>query len=254
MKLSLIIPYTYSEDKNREEGLKSLMKSIASQTYKDFEIILVEDLQGRDSIYATFLPATDFEYNADKYILLQDPEHRKFNKAWLMNVGAKQATTDNLLFMDAEISFSQDFLQKVVDFAKDRQFFNCWSKYICMAGRDNPHERKHILNKTVHAMIGVFYSKKDFFFNKLGGYNENYFGYGAEDNDIFIRAKYLLKEISCLEYNIYHHYHHWHPKEGANPLNLDREIILQKTIDNPQEIINKLTTSNIGNIQCPTLI
>lgn len=264
MNLSLIIAYTYSKDENRLEGLKSLMQSIESQTYKNFETIVVEDTQGRkESLFP-------FGNKVNKVITITDPEHRKFNKAWVMNVGAREASTDNLLFIDAEISFGSDFLQKVVEFAKDKEFFNCWSKYVCMTGRDNPNERYHYFCKTIRAMIGVFFSKKDFFFNTLGGYNENYFGYGGEDNDIFHRAKFIFEKgskkyfdnfwekfetnIPVMEYTIYHHYHHWHPPEGANPLCLEREDILKYTFDNPQNIINKLTKSNIGNKQCPILI
>jgi predicted glycosyltransferase involved in capsule biosynthesis len=264
MKLSLIIAYTYSKDENRLEGLRALMQSIKSQTYKNFETIVVEDTQGRKE------SSFPFGNEVNKVITITDPEHRKFNKSWIMNVGAREAATDNLLFIDSEISFGLDFLQKVIEFAQNKQFFNCWSEYICMVGRDNPNERRHFFPKTIRAMIGIFFSKRDFFFNVLGGYNENYFGYGGEDNDIFHRAKFIFENnnikyeenfwerfettIPVMNYTIYHHYHHWHPPEGPNPLCPNREDILINTFKNTQKIIDKLIKTNIGNLKCPTLI
>jgi glycosyltransferase involved in cell wall biosynthesis len=248
MKLSLIIAYTYSEDENRLEGLKALMESIESQTYKNFETIVVEDTQGRGM---TCFP---FKDKVNRIIAITDPEFRKFNKSWVMNVGAREANTDNLVFIDAEISFGSGFLKEIIEMANYNEFFNCWSEYICKAGRDNPKDRIHYFPVTISAMIGAFYSTKDFFFNILGGYNENYFGYGGEDNDIYYRANYLLEEIPKMEYTLIHNYHHWHPKNGANPLSTDREKILKITLDNPNEVIHKLIKANIGDRKCPHII
>lgn len=248
-QLSLIIAYTDSIDENRLYGLTKLMQSIELQTFRDFETIVVEDTQGRG------MSAFPFKDKVSRIIPISDPEYRKFNKSWVMNVGARNAKTDNLIFIDAEISFDNPFLlEEYLHLTEVYKFFNGWSKYICLEGRDNPTQRIHSFGKTVHAMIGIFYSNKDFYFNKLGGYNENYFGYGGEDNDVFYRVEYLLKKIPVSHQTVYHNYHHWHPLKGANPLNPEREVILNKTIANPQDIINKLINTQIGNKKCPTLI
>lgn len=260
MKVSLIIAYTYSKDEHRLNGLKALMNSIKSQTYRNFETLVVEDRQGHN------ISRFPFRSEVDRVITISDPKNRKFNKAWLMNVGAREATTDNLFFIDAELSFGPDYLEKAVELIKRTPFFNGWSEYVCMPGRDNPKERRHYFEKdrrTIHAMIGIFFSKKDFFFNKLGGYNENYFGYGGEDNDICYRARFIFDKASAekcvtsipsLPYTVYHNYHHWHPVDGANPLCPNRDEILEVTYAKPEEIINRLIKTNIGNGACPTLI
>ena len=265
MKLSLIIAYTYSVDIFRLIGLIKLMSSIKNQLYRDFETILVEDTQG------TGISKFPFKKDVNLVIPITDPENRKFNKSWVMNVGAKNARYNGMVFIDAEISFGNDYLNKIIEGTQKYEFFNGWSEYVCMSGRDNPKERRHYWPKTIRAMIGSFYSTKDFYFHKLGGYNENYFGYGAEDNDICYRAKYVLEKdeikknnfdffyeeyspIPMINYTIYHNYHHWHPSTGPDPLNPDREKILNVTIKRPQEVINKLVTTNIGNFKHPTLI
>ena len=248
MKLSLIIAYTHSVDVGRLNGLTKLIESIQSQSYKNFETIVVEDTQGRDK------PLFPFSNKVNKVITISDPEGRKFNKSWVMNVGARVSTTENLLFVDADVIFGQDFLQKVTNYAPRKKLFNCWSEYHIMPGRDNPDKRTHYFPTTFKALVAVFYSTKDFFFNELGGYNEDYFGYGGEDNDIYTRSQFLLGEIPTMPYSLEHTYHDWHPSNSAMPLSSRRMEILNKTLANPLEIINKLKKTEIGNLRYPTLI
>ena len=248
MKLSLVIAYTYSPDEHRLEGVDALMKSIESQKHRDFETILVEDVQGSISKFP-------FINKVDKVIAITDPQKRKFNKAWVMNVGAKAASTDNLLFIDAEVSFGADFLECVSKFAEQHKFFNGWSKYVCMAGRDNPHERHHFFPKTITAMMGVFFSERNFFFNTIGGYNENFFGYGGEDTELYLRVDHVFnRRIPIMPYTIFHHYHHWHPKDSHDPLNPDRDNIVHASSNNFPATITKLSKAVLGNRLCPTLI
>lgn len=246
-KLTLIIAYTHSHDENRFIALTKLMNDIQNQTYRNFETIVVEDTQGRESVFP-------YKDKVDRVIAIADPQNRKFNKAWVMNVGARHASTEDLLFIDAEISFGPDYLQKIVNFMPNKVFFNGWDKYWCEAGRDNPKRRVHYFDNTLHALVGCFYSKKEFFFKKLGGYCEDFFGYGGEDNEIYIRAKFILTEIPKLSYTLIHQYHHWHPEEGPNPLNPKRFELLHLSEINTESVIRKLTNLHIGNLACSTLL
>ena len=251
-ELTLIIAYSYSEDKNRQKALELLMHNINKQKFTNFEVIAVEQtiisLDNKHSF--------PYKHLVDKYILLKDPKQRPFNKSWVMNVGARQSRSNNLLFIDADILFESDFLQKINNTIPYFKLFKCWSQYDCMPGQDNPYKRIHT-QKTISCLIGVWYCEKNYYFNVLGGYNENYFGYGREDNDIWARGNYLLKEIHCMNYTLSHYYHHWHPKEGANPYNAndsEGDRILKMTSSNPQKVINILTKTNLGQLESPTLI
>ncbi|KKN19672.1 hypothetical protein LCGC14_0943400 [marine sediment metagenome] len=251
-ELSLIIAYSYSEDKNRQKALELLIHNINKQKFTNFEVIAIEqavlNLDNKNSF--------PYKHLVDKYILLKDPKQRPFNKSWVMNVGARYASTDNLLFIDADILFESDFLQKINNNIPYFKLFKCWSQYECMSGRDNPYTRIHTQD-TISCLIGVWYCEKKYYFNVLGGYNENYFGYGREDNDIWQRARYLLNQIPCINYSLSHYYHHWHEANGANPYNVnDKEgdRVLKITNSNPQKVINILTTTNIGQLESPTLI
>lgn len=171
-----------------------------------------------------------------------------------MNVGARAATSENLCFMDGEMKFGNDFFSKIMHFARTNKFFSCWDRLYGEPGRDIPSGRHHIFGKTIFTMGGVFFSTKDFFFNTLGGMNENYFGYGGEDNDLHVRAMHILKSIPAMPYQVTHQYHHWHPANSAFPLNPNRTKILKITTSNPQLVINKLKKARVGNPSAPTLV
>lgn len=243
MRLSVIIPYTYG-DSLREEGLKHLINSIEAQIFKDFELIIPEQVKSNDT--------SKFIHKCDKLILLKCNE--KFNKSWCINVAMKQANTNNILILDADILFGKDYFSKVMEFKQHHSFFSAYKVIILLPGKSNPITRIRFQHD-IHAMGGGWFTDRNFFFNELGGMNENYFGYGGEDNDIYYRARYVLKmPIPELDYSITHQYHDWHRPDGANPLNPNRLIILKKAEKNPREITNKLKEANLGNPNRPTLI
>lgn len=247
---SLIVAYSYSSDKGRQEGLARLMKSIKSQTIKNFELIVVEQIINGENKFP-------YKDQVDKYITIKDPENRAFNKSWVMNVGARQASSINLLFHDADVIFESDFLEKVQSMINYFPLFECWSNFVTLTGKDNPFIRIHI-PKSISCLIGVWFCNKDYFFKVLGGYNESYFGYGREDNDIWTRANYICnKHIPFLDYTLTHVYHDWHPDNGANPYNKnddDGNKRLAFVNKNPKEIIDILVETDIGNPIKPRVI
>lgn len=96
MKISVIIP-TYNE----EEHIGQCLLSLKKQTEKNFEIIVVDD----ESTDQTLKIA---KQHADH--VLSQP-HQGPGAA--RNLGAKSAKGDILVFVDADMTFHPDFLQKL---------------------------------------------------------------------------------------------------------------------------------------------
>jgi len=240
-KFTVLIPYRHSEDELRLKALNELRSCISIQTEKNFEIIIVEQ------VFNNKIGFPDVG-EISKHIPLQDPLNRAFNKSWLMNVGIKQASTNNILILDADISFGKDYFYRIFDFQKshDYSFFNGYSWICLMPGRDNPYLRVSN-HKGVTCVGGSWFTKKDYFFNELGGMNENYFGYGGEDYDMWARATFVLGEIPTMDYAIVHNYHHW---ENVGITCNDSF----KTKYNVEEVLKRLKGKKLGNIQEPTLI
>ena len=233
--ISVIIPYTKG-DEQREKNLLQLVTNIKKQTYKDFELILVEML---------FEKPNDLDIDDCNHICIAYPKNNRFNKSWAINVGVRNANSDNLLVVDADMVFGNDYFQKVVEFIeKSSKFFIGYSKLHCEIGKDNPEERIHNPSY-LKAAGGAWYADKGFFWS-VGGMNESYFGYCAEDNDLWQRVNHILGSIDELPYEMTHAYHDWHPKDSHFPLNDDRLEIFNQVMHDLDRATRKLKELKLG--------
>lgn len=101
MKISVIIP-TYNE----KAVLEDCIQSLGDQTLADFEIIVVDDGSSDKTIQKLQNPKTP-----GLKILRQ--EHKGAGAA--RNLGAKHAKGQILVFVDADMTFDQYFLEKLTD-------------------------------------------------------------------------------------------------------------------------------------------
>ncbi len=108
LKLSVIIPA-----RNEENTLGNLLTSLFSQKIKAFEVIIVND----QSTDRTEEIAKNFDV---KIINIEHLPEGWLGKAWACYNGARQAQGDTLLFLDADTSFEQDGLEKLL---------SCYLKY-----------------------------------------------------------------------------------------------------------------------------
>ena len=102
MKVSIIIP-TYNE----EEVIGECLKSLANQTYKNLEIIVVDD----GSSDKTLEVLSGFRISDFGFRILR-AAHKGPGAA--RNLGANKAKGDILVFVDADMVFKDDFIEKLV--------------------------------------------------------------------------------------------------------------------------------------------
>jgi hypothetical protein len=234
MNISVIITYSKSsvDHENRWNGLVTTLECCKKQTFKDYEIILAEHT--RDGA-KTYLP-----FRVEQHLVI--PYDGIFNKSWISNVAARSAKHDFILSLDADTIFGEDYFQKISDYYETTKnpFFNPWSKIECLTGRDEPTPR-WIDAVDMKAAAHAWAFDKTFYW-KIGGMNEKYFGYGAEDQDLWERAQHTLKAVPIMQYELKHVYHHFHPRESNFPLNEDRVRLLDDTKNNLGKEIARLVS------------
>lgn len=93
--VSIIIPVY-----NNSRELKRCLKSIKTQIFRDFEIIVVDD-------------GSDEEIKVPKYIKLIKQKHTGSNPA--RNMGFKESKGEYLLFCDADIKLNTNCIQKMLN-------------------------------------------------------------------------------------------------------------------------------------------
>ena len=98
---------------------------------------------------------------------------------------------------------------------------------------------------------GVVYFDRDFYWDQMGGCNENFVGWGGTDNEIMIRAEAVTGSHNLLHPMVIPHLYH---TVDGRKVNSDRMRLLRITREKPYEVCQKLVKANLGNLQHPIRI
>lgn len=179
---SVIIPSL-----NEEKYLPTILKSLAGQTYRNFELILI-DGRSEDKTVAVFdkfksqLPAAR--------LIISD----KRNVGHQRNLGGKNAQGEYLVFLDADVDVCETFLEEI-HLAAVKQKFRLATTWI-MPDSDKPIDKLMLtignLSQEIAKVINKPYTggyntivKRDFFL-KISGFREDVLV--SEDHDFALRA------------------------------------------------------------------
>ncbi len=135
--ISIIIPI-YNEEKSIEDCLQSL----SEQTYKDLEIIIVDD--GSSDNSKVKIQNSKLQFNIQKLVLL---EQKHLGPGVARNLGTSKARGDILVFVDADMTFERDFVKKLIQPILDKQAIGTFSKEEMVKNKDNFWSKCWNINK-----------------------------------------------------------------------------------------------------------
>lgn len=207
-RFSVIIPTL-----NEEKFLPKLLRSLVRQTVKNFEVIVV-DGQSTDR---TVTVAKGFVRKFSLTILVSD----KAGVSRQRNMGAQVATTDWLVFVDADSILLSNFIERIGRFIdrKRPKFFTTWLK----ADSDEPGDAiaGFLMNMSIEGSVLIERPwapgpltaiRKDVFF-AIGGYDEKA-SYG-EDHDLSMAAHENGIELEMVREILYIYSFRRFRKEGS---------------------------------------
>lgn len=183
-KVSIIIP-----TKNERESLPKLLKSLAKQTFKNFETIVVDNFSTDKTV--------EIAKKFTKKVYLKGPE-----RSSQRNFGAIKAAGDYLLFLDADMELVPHLLAELANLTKmgvKAAIIPEISKGASFWAKSRAFERKFYFNSDIEAQR--FFEKK--LFEKIGGYNKALIA--AEDWDLALRIKKNDVKIWRTKNQIIHH-------------------------------------------------
>ena len=176
MKISIIIP-TYNEEK----VLFDCIESLGFQTFTDFEIIVVDDGSNDKT-----LQILSNLRSGIKDLRFYGQKHKGAGAA--RNLGAGHANGEILVFVDADMTFDENFLQKLVEPIIEGKVRGTFSKEEFVANWENPwarcwninegweKEKRHPKNYPDHQHVFRAILKSEF--DKVGGFTP-----GGYDDD-----------------------------------------------------------------------
>lgn len=183
-KLSVVIP-TYNE----ESDIRDCIDSLLNQSYKNFEVIIVDDgsKDGTKKIVRNLMEKSD-------KIKLIEGEHK--GPGFSRNLGAEKSKGEILVFVDADMVFDKDYLRELTRpiregktigteerYQKAMNLENIWSR--CWGQYVTGDRKKTITEGLVFRAI-----LRDVFFEK-GGFDPSY-GY-ADDQTFYF--KYGMRSL-----------------------------------------------------------
>jgi len=229
---SVIIAYKHRND--RIHNLRRVLDWLYG--FGRIEIIIVEQDKKPK------LP--DFPIKGIKYIFTKS--NTPFNKSHAFNVGLKYATTDVIVFGDCDLIMDP---HKFIDGLKLLEQYECVSPYSRVIDL-NPNEvnltleQMNMINRPGRGETdiqkiclsgGIIMYRKEAIY-KIGGWEEQFIGWGAEDDFQSHKSKNLL---SCYEQMSTTCYHLWH----------ERGVPDQKWYQRNLQLLNKLIILPIDDLK-----
>lgn len=186
--VSIIIPVY-----NSRKYINQCLKSCLSQTYKDYEIVVIDDCSD-----------DDISYCAEEYGVKYIRNNENLGPAASRNIGIKNSSGEYISFLDADDIMSPYKLEKsIAEFKKDPELGMTCGNYQILSNRTTildqfytvPVEINHtnLLKQNFVASGSV--TVKRSVLDDIGLFNEEY--WIAEDYDLWLRIseKYKIKYI-----------------------------------------------------------
>jgi hypothetical protein len=246
--ISVIIPVSSLVHKAISKRLETIKRAVRD-FYQGVDVIVVE--QSFDGKFY-FLPHLE----GVKKIELKHPV---FNKGWCLNVGARQAPNNYLVFADADMYARDVCWSRLYQWMKQGYLWSfAWNRLIYT----DIYQRDQIFryNKSMPGLpyttpkpgyseggLVCFYKP---FFYEIGQYNECFTELGGIDNEIILRAKSVYKFYPMFPLVVYHMTHP-QVKKSSRPTRKANIRRLKQTRNRTGEMIEWLKEQNQGGMNGP---
>ena len=267
MKLSIILP-TGGNDHLRNRNFNECLNCIKGQSFTDYEVIVVEQTLD-NNFYKQSSSIIPY-----KHIGIKDPQNRGFNLSWCRNVGAREAQGDIIVLMDSDFVFENNYFSIISEFqgefaAGAETYYWCNMEEPTMdwlrtkdfklfrkrggEARDPVFKFRSMSRGCGYGAILVY--NREWFWNIMGGYNENFFRYGWEDKATTEMIKSLLgrNDESMLRIPA-EAAHLSHRAKDVRNMNINEKLFNKFVSMNQVDLSNKIKEIKVGKRSEPTLL
>lgn len=222
--ISIIIPY---RDLGRSDSVITVIDNMRGQLFPKINIILVEhDLNSQVETEEIF-PAIHY--------LVQADSNEPFNKSKAFNLGVDSATDEFIILHDADMIMPNYYVKEIF---KTLLFHDS-----CHLGKDVSYYnesdttkindlKKALRPETFERYVSYFeggsLAIRKANYSKIGGFYEDYSGYGCEDCDFYLRMSIGGNFKNDRRIPLYHL---WHPRHNLWNEHHDANLRLQANLD-----------------------
>lgn len=211
-KLSVIIPIKNTRHYSRGIArLKNCLRSLENQTTKNFEVIIV-DLDS-DAYYRRKHQETAKRFGV-RYVYSRTGCRWNISRA--RNIGIRKARGSFVMSTDVDCIFHPEFMAKALTLARKSRILHCriWDLPEDYNGPLDDFEamRKASVLRPPYCYGGCQVVDRGWAVS-VSGYDESYVHWGADDEDLYQRAKKAGLENLWIEDEA-EYYHQYHPQDN----------------------------------------
>ena len=201
--MSVIIPFRGND---RGRAIKAVVENVRCQLFPNLEIVVVEQDEVSRLDPIEIYPA--------KLLHCPNEPGRQFCKAAAFNMGVMNASSNFILLHDADMVVQINYAQLIYDklliseachMGKDVAYFNPTATEQIYQSRVLPKDAG--CERTVSYFEGGSLGVHKDVYERVGGFNEDFIGYGGEDCCFFRRLKSLSKFDDERTVTLFHLWH-----------------------------------------------
>ena len=202
--ISYIIPF---RDMNRLGAIRTVLQNVKAQKFPIIDIIMVEQDVSQK--------AQMIELESVKYLLVPSPSPAHlFMKSTSFNKGFALAKADKIIFHDADMIVRNEYTKVMYDLLKINNGVHIGANVLYLDAEStnkivNSREvdPKYKLTQTVGYFVGGSLGCNSKTYINIGGFNEDFVGYGNEDCDFFDRLASAPNFYNNRSENLIHLFH-----------------------------------------------
>lgn len=176
---------------------------------------------------------------------------KPYNKSWAFNVATKEAKSDIIIFADSDLIMNPNEFIEAVKLLEKYEMVNPYSSVVDLQPNETNHQLDQMLlidrpgrGETDHQKVplcgGICIFRKSAIL-KIGGWNESFMGWGAEDDFQSHKVKNFLSWTECKNKC----YHLYHSRETPNMLYYQRnlQLLQQLTSLSKEDLVKTVNMS-----------
>ena len=178
-----------------------------------------------------------------------------YNRSWAFNVGLKYAKSNIIVFGDSDLIMKPDDFINAIRSMSEYEMVSPYSSVLDLTPQESNLPLEEIVkinrpgrgetdNQKINISGGIAIFSKDAIY-KIGGWSEDFFSWGGEDDFQTIKVHNFLKwaelKAKC--------YHLFHNREAPDPIHYQRSLsILQKASTMSKEDLQKSINMSLTKI------
>jgi len=222
--ISVIVPY---RDQERSESVTTVIENMRAQLFPVINIYLIEHDYNCKIDQVAILPAKYFNVIAHK----EEP----FNKSMAFNFGVDVAVDEFIILHDADMVMPNYYTSETYKTLLSHSSCHLGKdvSYYTESDTDKINKQKKMLKTNAFERYITYFEGGSLactktYYSKIGGFYEEYVGYGCEDCDFYLRLSIggSFKEDRRIPL-----YHLWHPRTGKWVEHHEANVKLRETLD-----------------------